>query len=144
MSNVFSSIVRLGSDPSLRYTPSGKPVLSFTAASTIGFGEKQTVLWLRCTVWNNPEKIKDYLAKGGQVFVSGQLSQSEYKANDGATKTSLDLNVSVLDFVGKKQDNQPTQQHHPVQDSHSEAKANAYQSQTIDGTATAWDDDIPF
>jgi len=144
MSNSFSSLVRLGNDPSLRCTPSGKPVLSFNAASTSGYGEKQTTLWIRCTVWNNPEKMKEYLKKGDQIFISGQLSQAEYTAQDGSKKTALELNASFIDFVGKKQDTPAAS--YPVQDSHSAAKANAFQKQqhNPDNFDDAEFRDIPF
>jgi single-strand DNA-binding protein len=144
MSNNFSSLVRLGGDPLLKYTPSGKPVLSFNAVSTIGYSEKQSVLWIRVSVWNNPEKMKDYLKKGDQIMISGVLSQTEYTANDGSKKTALELNATFIDFVGKKQDTPAAS--YPVQDSHSAAKANAYQPQqhNPDNFEDAEFRDIPF
>ena len=102
MSNVFSGLVRIGSNPELRFIPSGKAVLTFSAASTTGYGDKQKTLWLRVTYWNNAEKMKDYLLKGQSVFVSGELTQSEYKGSDGTTKTSLELNANIIDLIGKK------------------------------------------
>lgn len=102
MSNIFSGLVRIGSDPELRFIPSGKAVLTFSAASTTGYGDKQKTLWLRVTYWNNAEKMKEFLIKGNQILVSGELTQSEYKANDGTTKTSLELNANIIDLIGKK------------------------------------------
>ena len=53
------------------------------------------------TVHTN-EMAAKLLCHGQLVFVSGELSQSEYKANDGATKTSLELNATIVDLIGKK------------------------------------------
>lgn len=39
--NSISFDGRLAADPSLRYTPSGEPVLSFRVASDIGYGERK-------------------------------------------------------------------------------------------------------
>jgi single-strand DNA-binding protein len=46
--------------------------------------------------------MKEFLIKGNQILVSGELTQSEYKANDGTTKTSLELNANIIDLIGKK------------------------------------------
>jgi hypothetical protein len=53
------------------------------------------------TVHTN-EMAAKLLCHSQLVFVSGELSQSEYKANDGATKTSLELNATIVDLIGKK------------------------------------------
>lgn len=117
MSNTFTGLVRIGSEPELRFIPSGKAVLTFSAASSTGFGDKKKTLWLRATVWNNAEKIKPYLSKGGQIVISGELSQNEFTGNDGVKKSSLEINVSYVDLVGNKSDsptqNQPQQNNAP-------------------------------
>ena len=104
MSNVFSGLVRIGSDPELRFIPSGKAVLTFSAASATGYGDRQKTLWLRATYWNNAEKMKEFLVKGNQISITGELSQTEYQAKDGSTKTSLDLNVHSIDLIGSKKE----------------------------------------
>jgi single-strand DNA-binding protein len=113
MSNTFTGLVRLSSDPDVRFIPSGKAVLNFNAASNVGFGDKQTTLWLRCTVWNNPEKLAEFLSKGSQCVVSGELSQREYESN-GEKRTSLELNVHSLDLVGGKREQGQEKQAKPV------------------------------
>ena len=107
MSNVFSCVGTCGRDAELRYTPQGSPVLSVSVANNIGFGDKQQTLWILVVLWGKRAEgnLKDYLKKGQQVFVSGELSQNEYKANDGTMKTRLELNATVIDLVGKKSDN---------------------------------------
>jgi single-strand DNA-binding protein len=47
--------------------------------------------------------LKDYLKKGQQVFVSGELTMNEYTANDGTKKTNLELNATIIDLVGKRE-----------------------------------------
>jgi single-strand DNA-binding protein len=62
--------------------------------------------------------LQNYLKKGQQVFVSGELTQNEYKANDGTIKTSLELVANIIDLVGKPKDKQAGQTNTapPVQD----------------------------
>jgi single-strand DNA-binding protein len=112
MSNVLSFTGTCGRDAEVRYLPSGQAVLNVTVANNIGYGDKQQTLWINCAVWGKRAEgaLKDYLKKGQQVFVSGELSQREYKANDGSTKTALELNASILDLVGKKNEANQSQQ----------------------------------
>ena len=107
MSNVFSAVVRLTADSELRSTPNGNQVLGFGIANNQGFGERQTVLFLRCQLWGKRgESLHQYLKKGTQCFITGELSQSEYQdKNTGETKRSLELNVQNVELVGSKGDN---------------------------------------
>ena len=127
MSNVFSFTGTVGRDAEVRYAPSGVAVLNVTVANNIGFGDKQQTLWIRVVLFGKRAEgqLQNYLKKGQQVFVSGELTQSEYKANDGTTKTSLELNATIIDFVGGRKENAPARQAAPKAD-------------------VAYDDDIPF
>lgn len=104
MSNVFSFSGTVGSDAVVRYLPSGQAVLNVSVANNVGFSDKQQTLWIRVVVWGKRAEgqLSQFLKKGQQVFVSGELTMSEYKANDGTMKTSLELNANILDLVGKR------------------------------------------
>ena len=125
MSNVFSFHGTVGRDAEVRYAPSGVAVLNVTVANNIGFGDKQQTLWIRAVVFGKKAegKLVEHLKKGQQVFVSGELTQSEYQAKDGTTKTSLELNATIIDLLGKK----------------NESAAPVRQS-----VAVEYDDNIPF
>ena len=102
MSNIFSCIGTLVRDSEVRQLPSGASVLNFTMANNTGFGDREKTLWIRVAVFGKRAEggLSGYLVKGQKVFVSGELSQNEYQANDGTTKTSLELNANVVDLVG--------------------------------------------
>ena len=106
MSNIFTFTGTVGADAVVRYTGSGQAVLSVRVANNVGFGERQQTLWINCSLWGKRAEgnLKDYLKKGQQVFVSGELTTREYQANDGTTKTGLELNANILDLVGGKSD----------------------------------------
>ncbi len=125
VSNVMSFTGTVGRDAEVRILSSGMSVLNVTVANNIGFGDKQQTLWIRVDVFGKRAEglLKDYLKKGQQVFISGELTQSEYKANDGTTKTSLELNATIVDLIGKR----------------TEAKEQAPTSNN-----DHYDDDIPF
>ena len=134
MSNVFSFTGTIGRDSEVRKTPSGQSVINIFVANNIGFGDRQQTLWVSVAVWGKRAEgsLVDYLKKGQQIFVSGELSQREYQANDGTTKTALQLNANIVDLVGSKENgqtgSQQAQQQQPAQQQ----------------PADDFDDDTPF
>jgi single-strand DNA-binding protein len=144
MSNVLSFTGTVGRDAEVRYAPSGLAVLSFTVANNVGFGEKQQTLWIQVTLFGKRAEgqLQNYLKKGQQVFVSGELTQREYQAKDGTTKTSLDLNANIIDLIGRKSEaSQPQQSYQP---SGVREQPPVRQEASHDNFDVPYDDDIPF
>lgn len=158
MSNVFSFTGTVGADAEVRYLPSGQAVLNVRVANNIGFGEKQQTLWVRVALWGKRAEgnLKTFLVKGQQVFVSGELTTSEYKDKDGTIRTSLELNANIIDLVGKRNEgSQPQQNYQPApqanyQSAPSGAPAQQYAPAQQPATShdnfndAPYDDDIPF
>jgi single-strand DNA-binding protein len=142
MSNVFSFTGTVGRDAEVRYTPSGLAVLSVTVANNIGFGDKQQTLWIRVALFGKRAEggLQNYLKKGQQVFVSGELTQNEYKANDGSMKTSLELNANIIDLLGKRNESSQPQQAYQAPGK----QQSTPQSSSHDNFDAPYDDDIPF
>ena len=145
MSNVFSFTGTIGRDAEVRYAPSGLAVLNVTVANNIGFGDKQQTLWIQVTLFGKRAEgqLQNYLKKGQQVFVSGELTQREYQAKDGTTKTSLDLNANIIDLIGKKNEANQTQQSYQPSGGVRE-QAPVRQGASHDNFDVPYDDDIPF
>jgi single-strand DNA-binding protein len=142
MSNVFSFTGTVGRDAEVRYTPSGLAVLSVTVANNVGFKDKEQTLWIRVALFGKRAEggLQNYLKKGQQVFVSGELTQNEYKANDGSMKTSLELNANIIDLLGKRNEASQGQQAYQA----SEKQPSAPQGGSHDNFDAPYDDDIPF
>ena len=132
MSNVFSFHGTVGRDAEVRYAPSGVAVLNVTVANNVGFGDKQKTNWIRVVLFGKRAegKLVEHLKKGQQVFVSGELTQDEYKANDGTTKTSLELNANIIDLLGRKNEGG--------------VAAIVQQTKPVAVASVPYDDDIPF
>lgn len=145
MSNVFSFTGTVGKDAEVRYTPAGMAVLSVNVANNVGFGDKQQTLWVRVALFGKRAEgqLAGYLKKGQQVFVSGELTQSEYRANDGSTRTSLELNANIIDLVGRRNEASPSMQPSTSQTPYQAAPA-AAAAQSHDNFDAPYDDDIPF
>ena len=77
----------------------GTSVCNFAVAARSGFGEKEQTLWLDCALWGKRgEALAQYLTKGQQVAVSGELGTREHEG-----KTYLTLRVAELTLAGGKQ-----------------------------------------
>ncbi len=73
-------------------------VCNFSIASDVGFGENKKTLWIDCAIWGKQgEALVQYLSKGQQVFINGELNTREYD-KDGINKTALTVRVNTLDF----------------------------------------------
>ncbi|MEY3808154.1 MAG: hypothetical protein RI893_1130 [Pseudomonadota bacterium] len=141
MSNIWSAVCTVTRDCEVRYLPNGTAVLNVNVANNQGFGDKQKTLFVRVALFGKRSEgqLQNYLKKGQQVFVSGELTQSEYRGNDGTTKTSLELNANIIDLVGKRNESSPSEQQN----------SNVKQSPSHDVNASydagvPWDNDIPF
>lgn len=105
-------IGRLGKDVSLRYTPEGKAVASFSVAVDDGYGDKKMTLWYRVTAWDKlAENCNQYLHKGSKVYVDGRLTADKatgspriYKRDDGTDATSFEVSAREVEFLDGKRD----------------------------------------
>ena len=95
----------LGRDPELRYTTQGTPVCDFSVATTERRRDKsgdtqEVTTWFRVSLFGRQAELaSQYLAKGRQVYVEGQLSQQEWTDREGATRTSLEVRGTDIQFL---------------------------------------------
>ena len=89
MINKVILLGNLGKDPDTRFTSSGKAVTRFSLATSntwIGTnGEKQQATeWHTVVVWGKQgEACSQYLEKGRQVYVEGELRHRSYDNKEG-------------------------------------------------------------
>lgn len=87
---------RLGGDPELQYTPSGKLVTSPSVAVSSGYGESKKTEWVKCTFWEKSADLFGKLAKKGTyVWVSG-TPKIETWESDG--KSNARMVITVREF----------------------------------------------
>jgi single-strand DNA-binding protein len=100
--NSVSLIGRLTRDPEQRYTNGGKAVANFSIAVDDGYGENKTTSFIPIVAWEKTAELaKQYLAKGSQVAVSGQLRQRSYEDRNGNKQTVTEIVARQLDFLTK-------------------------------------------
>jgi single-strand DNA-binding protein len=106
--NKIIVIGNLGQDPTMRYTPTGQMVTSFSVASnhryrTASGEQKEETEWFNCSAFGKlAETCNQYLTKGQQVYVEGRLSTRTYQTQGGETRQSLDVRVSDIQFLGSR------------------------------------------
>ncbi len=111
---------RLTRDAEVRFIPSGTPVMSFSVANNTGFGEKQKTHFFDCSMFGKRAegKLKDYMLKGQQVVVEGEISLNQYQKKDGTGGASLNVFVNNVELMGgnQKSGSQPSADPTPSED----------------------------
>ena len=106
-------IGNLGADAEVR-SANGREFVSFRVAHSWNFtGSDGTVnsgtIWVDC-IGNNLKGVIDYLKKGTQVYVEGNVSLRVYSSKvDRCMKAGLTINVETLQLIGSKPDLVPKQ-----------------------------------
>lgn len=91
---------RLTKDPDLRFAAgSGTAVTRFTLAVNRPF-KKDEADFIGCIAFGKTgELIAQYLTKGRQLAVSGNIRTGSYDAQDGTKRYTTDVVVDTFDFI---------------------------------------------
>ena len=138
-------IGRLGADPEVKQMVNGKSVARLSLATSQTWKDKNTgekkekTEWHRVVVFNEGliNVVQQYLKKGAQVYIEGQLSTRKWKdEQSGQDKYSTEIliqgyNSSLTMLGGINNQQTQTSQNSEINDESSQAQ-------------TDLDDDIPF
>tara|TARA_Y100001973_G_scaffold105035_2_gene176735 strand:+ start:6902 stop:7312 length:411 start_codon:yes stop_codon:yes gene_type:complete len=135
--NVLTATGNLGQDCKTNNV-NGTAVVNFSVAMKAGFGDKAQTVWLDCSLWGKQaeSRLPEFLVKGQQVAVSGELST--FKADNG--ETYLKLRCNSVDLIGKKDDSPSPHQSAPAQSQPAQQSTGGQVPEPV----TDFDDDIPF
>ena len=139
-------IGRLGSDPEIKQMVNGKSVARFSIATSNTWKDKNTgerkekTEWHRIVIFNEGlvNVIKQYVKKGAQVYIEGQLNTRKWKdEKSGQDKYSTEVviqgfNSSLTMLGGGNQNSISSQDNKKSFD------------QDIQPSQNELDDDIPF
>ena len=109
--NKVMVIGHLGKDPEMRYTPSGRPVTTFSVAVSRSWntadGERRSETeWFNIVAWGNLAEIcKQYLHKGQQVYIEGRLQTRRWEDKEGQKHTSVEVVANEMMMLGDRRDN---------------------------------------
>jgi single-strand DNA-binding protein len=101
-------IGNVGSEPEMRFTPSGKPVTSFRVATNRAYttpeGErKEETEWFTVVAWNRlAEQCNQFLNKGRLVYAEGRLRTRMWEGQDGQKRYRTEVIAQRVSFLDKK------------------------------------------
>ena len=103
-------IGNLGSDPELKYTPSGAAVTNFNVATNEVWNDKdgnkqERTEWHRVVLWRKLAEIAgEYLKKGSKVYLEGKLQTRSWEDKDGVKRYTTEVvadNMTMHDAKGE-------------------------------------------
>ncbi|HCG5489789.1 TPA: single-stranded DNA-binding protein [Vibrio parahaemolyticus] len=96
----------LGNDPEIRYMPNGGAVANITIATSESWRDKATGEQREKTEWHRvvlfgklAEVAGEYLRKGSQVYVEGQLQTRKWQDQSGQDRYSTEVVVQGFNGV---------------------------------------------
>ncbi|PKH22312.1 ssDNA-binding protein [Enterobacterales bacterium CwR94] len=103
----------LGQDPEVRYMPNGGAVANITLATSESWRDKQTGENKEVTEWHRvvlfgklAEVAGEYLRKGSQVYIEGQLRTRKWQDQGGQERYTTEVVVNVggtMQMLGGRQ-----------------------------------------
>ena len=143
--NKVMLIGRLGQDPEVRNTQDGRSLCTFSIATSESWNDKNTgekrekTEWHRVVVFNEGlvNIVQQYVKKGSNVFIEGQLQTRKWEDKDGIEKYTTEVVLQGFNSTFKMLDNRNS----------GSTDNNFSQDNAISDSGnfdTEIDDDIPF
>lgn len=148
----------LGQDPEVRFLPNGGAVANITLATSESWRDKQTGEMKEQTEWHRvvlfgklAEVAGEYLRKGSQVYIEGQLRTRKWTDQSGVEKYTTEIVVNVggvMQMLGGRQNGGAPagggQQHTGNQQSGSQTRQQQRSAPAQNEPPMDFSDDIPF
>lgn len=75
-------------------------IVKWGIANNTGFGQYEKTNFFNCQMWGKAgEAIKQYLVKGKQIAVTGELEDTSWTGNDGVKHQQWTLTVSKITLL---------------------------------------------
>ena len=111
----------LGNDPEVKYSASGSAIANLSVATSEQWKDKQTgekkeqTEWHRVVIFGKfAEVAGEYLRKGSQVYIEGQLRTRKWADSNGVDRYTTEIVIpqmgGVMQMLGGKRDDSGQQQ----------------------------------
>jgi len=131
---MFTKLVRIGRDSTLRYTANNTAVTSIACVYDVGFKDNKRAQWIDASVWGKQaEALTQYLTKGKQIVIYADDLEIEQYEHNGKAGAKLKCSVISIDLTDNKQSDEPRQQPQQQQ-----------APQSNQGFDNDFSDDMPF
>lgn len=156
--NRATLIGHLGKDPEIRRTQDGRPIANLSLATSESWRDKQTgerrekTEWHRIVVFNEGlcKVVEDYLTKGMQVLVEGQIETRKWTDKDGVDRWVTEIVIRAfggqIKMLGKKREGSGDSAGGGASDQPSDfgSSGGARKPTMAGGGSRDMDDEIPF
>lgn len=104
-------IGRLGADPEVRYTQTGKAVTTFSLAVTrrrAEEGQPEITDWPQIVCWEKLAEIcGNNLTKGRRISVEGRLQGRTYETQEGQKRRVFEVVAQNIEFLDSRREEAP-------------------------------------
>lgn len=143
-------IGNLGSDPEVRYMPSGDAMATLNIATSESWKDKQSGETQERTEWHRVVFFKrlaeiagEYLRKGSKVYIEGSLRTRKWQDKNGQERYTTEIVANEMQMLDSRSGGSANfEPREPRQQRPQEAPAAKSPSQ--EPTSNDFDDDIPF
>lgn len=90
-------------DAEVRHMPNGDPVASFSVADNQG-KDKPAIFWNCQLFGKRAASLAPYLLRGGQVTITGNVTEREWSTQDGNKRKQIEIRVNDLALQGGKRE----------------------------------------
>jgi single-strand DNA-binding protein len=108
--NKVMIIGHLGRDPEMRYAPSGRPVATFSVATTRSWhsasGERhEETEWFNVVAWGSLAEIcNQHLTRGQQAYVEGRLQTRRWEDAEGNKHMATELVAKEIIILSERRE----------------------------------------
>lgn len=92
----------LGAAPELKHTPGGTAVCNFRMATSKKIKGDQRTEWHNVVTWGKTAELcNNYLNKGSQVYIEGELQTRTWEDKNGQKRYTTEVNGAYVKFLDK-------------------------------------------
>lgn len=148
----------LGNDPEVKYSASGSAIANLSVATSEQWKDKQTgekkeqTEWHRVVIFGKLAEVAgEYLRKGSQVYIEGQLRTRKWTDSNGVDRYTTEIVIpqvgGVMQMLGGKRDDSSQQRPRQQSGQQSQRQQQQPKQQSQQGgnePPMDFEDDIPF
>ena len=149
--NVAIVMGNVGTDPEVRYAPSGSAITNVSVATTESWKDKQSGEMQERTEWHKvvfynklAEIVGQYVRKGSKVYIQGSIRTRKWQDQSGADRYTTEIIASDMQMLDRKSDMDMASGGGQSYSSNNRPAQQAAPQQQEAPMVSDVDDDIPF
>lgn len=100
---------RLGSNPEVRYMPSGMMVVNASLATNDGYKDRKSNEYIDHTEWHRiimfgktAELVSNYAKKGSLIYIEGRIKTNKWKDKNNNERYTTEIIVTQVQLIGQR------------------------------------------